>query len=476
MGIFIDKIEEIKSILSEDNHKLTTPPNGYTRLVSLHDNEITMLVKDKSFKKSISHDGTEFKIFLVGDNWIIADLDRGYFGGAGSTKDKYKTVQEYNKEKTIKVSTGVTLDKLLENIDKSNGRLFSSFNDLMKDAGQPQTIDFIISRDFVAELKKAQKQIGTKDEMETMYKDGIVTIWSEYDKELIAYTSNDKLDKNVRLPYIKQAINEVVVRKDGSAWIKDINLGFIVPSDDPQEPQVPYQNIDFTIKVDLTSVSKELKSLSQTMDINNPKVELNGILIDVSDNMGTLVSTDTRRLAVMEKKISINAPDGQYIVPRFALSPKTTSIELNAKESMIRVQDGEYTKITGLINGKYPDYERIIPSEESVKFWFELDTKKFLSMMKGIKPSHEIKFEFATSGKHSKTINHAKVFSVTDNKKLGEFTISTDKLLDFDMYVRYQYIKDAMIGEESLFKINEGTMPFSITSDGIKTIIMPIIN
>ncbi len=102
------------------------------------------------------------------------------------------------------------------------------------------------------------------------------------------------------------------------------------------------------------------------IDVNNPKYELNGALLQISDGVVNLVSTDTKRLAVVTASSSIE--DLEMIIPRSGIQ---SIIKLFDKEGVTALYDDSNIAIhtdylsysTKLINGKFPDFKRIIPTE-----------------------------------------------------------------------------------------------------------------
>lgn len=96
---------------------------------------------------------------------------------------------------------------------------------------------------------------------------------------------------------------------------------------------------------------------------------LNGMLLDVQDTEIAAVSTDGHRLAVsrytFESPVNI---DKQYIIPRKAVEELLKLIEneaaplhLQLSANHLRVELGSMIFTTKLIEGKFPDYKRVIP-------------------------------------------------------------------------------------------------------------------
>jgi DNA polymerase-3 subunit beta len=96
---------------------------------------------------------------------------------------------------------------------------------------------------------------------------------------------------------------------------------------------------------------------------------LNGILMEISPDSIKLVATDGHRLALSESRFDTGASDErQIIIPRKAVlelsrlldsSDQTASCELS--QNHLRVETGTLIFTTKLIDGKFPDYQRVIP-------------------------------------------------------------------------------------------------------------------
>ncbi|RLT96037.1 DNA polymerase III subunit beta [Ketobacter sp.] len=96
---------------------------------------------------------------------------------------------------------------------------------------------------------------------------------------------------------------------------------------------------------------------------------LNGMLFEVSTNLLRAVSTDGHRLALCNAEIQVEVESPvQAIVPRkgvlelsklFADMDADVSVSLSANH--IRVESADLRFTSKLIDGKFPDYERVLP-------------------------------------------------------------------------------------------------------------------
>ena len=66
------------------------------------------------------------------------------------------------------------------------------------------------------------------------------------------------------------------------------------------------------------NLQNKLKLLDHSIDKNNPKFELNGAFFDIKNKK--LVSTDTRRLHIIDANFTINNLSENFIVPKFIIT------------------------------------------------------------------------------------------------------------------------------------------------------------
>jgi len=100
---------------------------------------------------------------------------------------------------------------------------------------------------------------------------------------------------------------------------------------------------------------------------------LNGLLLDISANRVRAVATDGHRLAICEAEMETGAGgDIQVILPRKAvlelsrlLGDEDTLLQLEISNSHARARFGDTIFTTKLIDGRYPDYERVMPTGDT---------------------------------------------------------------------------------------------------------------
>jgi DNA polymerase-3 subunit beta len=94
---------------------------------------------------------------------------------------------------------------------------------------------------------------------------------------------------------------------------------------------------------------------------------LNGLMLETADTTLRAVATDGHRLALCEMSLTAPSRPGQVIVPRKAILELQRilgtegQIELAIGTNHIRAQIGEIRFTSKLIDGRFPEYGRVIP-------------------------------------------------------------------------------------------------------------------
>ncbi|GAB4512317.1 MAG: DNA polymerase III subunit beta [Sulfuricaulis sp.] len=129
----------------------------------------------------------------------------------------------------------------------------------------------------------------------------------------------------------------------------------------------------------LTLKQKELrKLLEQThfcMAQQDVRYYLNGLLLEVTDKKIRAVATDGHRMAVSETSLEKSAKaEKQVIVPRKGIQEMLRllgdideQIELEFGANHLRARTSEFIFTSKLIDGRYPDYNKVIPGKQSKK-------------------------------------------------------------------------------------------------------------
>ncbi|MEF3191841.1 MAG: DNA polymerase III subunit beta [Campylobacterales bacterium] len=239
-------------------------------------------------------------------------------------------------------------------------------------------------------------------------------------------------------------------------------------------PSFPDSSTLSSINLDTDKLVISLKKIIPAIDTNNPKFELNGALIDMKTSGINLVGTDTRRLAIVfmadqsDQELSLIIPK-KAITEIQKLFNEPARIHYDNATLIISTQTTYF--FTRLINGKYPDYQRILPKEFRHDFTVERD--RFLEAMKQVSViAPEIKMTFSAQAITFESLSSENI----EAKSEMEFT--SDLPGDFTIAVNSRYLTDFIASLESRefhIKLNQPNTPFQLESGNFVTIIMPII-
>ncbi len=148
-----------------------------------------------------------------------------------------------------------------------------------------------------------------------------------------------------------------------------------------------------------------LRKTSYAISTDETRYVLNGVLFSFKDNKLTLVATDGRRLAMVEIELEFpRSHEAEFIVPTKAV---TELQRLLADDGEIKVSMGsgqiafDLSKtllVSKLIEGNYPNYRQVIPSEAKERIKLERET--FLNSLRRVSllasdKSHSVKLSFS---------------------------------------------------------------------------------
>jgi DNA polymerase-3 subunit beta len=263
---------------------------------------------------------------------------------------------------------------------------------------------------------------------------------------------------------------------DSSLVIKQKQSKFKLPIFDASTyPSFPQTDNKPQISLDSLQLIQSFKKISPAIDTNNPKFELNGALINIKEKSTDIVGTDTRRLAISTIINSTSSEELAIIVPKKAILEiqKLFLDKINIYYDSVNliITNDNYYFYSKLINGKYPDYARIIPS--STKHNLKLPKK---DMAEAIKMMSTISQDIKLTINSNNIIFHA--LSSDNLEAKTELEINSGIGERFEISFNSRYILDFLYQcDEDIFEmnLNESNLPFVVKSNEFMTIIMPII-
>jgi DNA polymerase-3 subunit beta len=287
-----------------------------------------------------------------------------------------------------------------------------------------------------------------------------------------SFTANGK---NL-LDYIRMLNDEITLEvMNNDLIIKQNRTKYKLPTFNPSNfPTFPTIENKPQISLDSINLIQGFKKISSAIDNNNPKFELNGALLDIKESSTNLVGTDTRRLAIATMQ-NQNEFEFSLIIPKKAILEIQklfmNKIDIYYDDTNLIIQNENYYFFSRLINGNYPDYQRIIPNESKISI--KLPKKEMIESIKKVTPvSQEIKLTFSPNEIIFEALT-------ADNKEAkDQLVLETGITSEFSLNVNSRYLLDFIAQvEENEFELqlNEPTLPFVLKDNNFITVIMPII-
>ena len=193
---------------------------------------------------------------------------------------------------------------------------------------------------------------------------------------------------------VRESIDEVVEIEAGESTItiKGSDSIFTIYSHDPsQYPAVPGPGGKADFEIDLAKLQEGIEHSVFAVAKESTRYALNGILWETSKEGLTLVATDGRRLArsvvELEGGEKVKLPEGKIIVPAKTMSlldrvggDEKTKVSVRFVDNQIVLMCGQVVISSNLIEGNFPQYEDIIPSDNNIRL--ELPTEATLSAVR----------------------------------------------------------------------------------------------
>jgi DNA polymerase-3 subunit beta len=133
-------------------------------------------------------------------------------------------------------------------------------------------------------------------------------------------------------------------------------------------PKLPEFKDQEVLKLEQSTLKSMLTLTSFAVSFDETRYILNGILFKIHKNILSLVATDGKRLAIIEKKLKQNIEKDIYIIipiktihelSRNLQDEGELSVVLSTNQAMFDL--GDIIIISRLIEGEFPDYQQVIP-------------------------------------------------------------------------------------------------------------------
>ena len=161
----------------------------------------------------------------------------------------------------------------------------------------------------------------------------------------------------------------------GSSFYKIMGL--------PEEefPQFPKAEEGKALKLEQAVLRDMLKKTAYAVSSDETRYVLNGVYMSFKADKLTVVATDGRRLALIEREIEVpKGAESELILPSKAvgelqrLLADTGDASLSVGENQIIFTLGDTILVSKLIEGTYPNFRQVIPTEAKERVQLERET------------------------------------------------------------------------------------------------------
>jgi DNA polymerase III subunit beta len=160
-----------------------------------------------------------------------------------------------------------------------------------------------------------------------------------------------------------------------AVWIRGGSSEFRLSAEDPADfpPVAEFDDADF-FTVNAPALRQLIRRTVFACDTESTRYALGGLLVELTPERATLAATDGRRLAVASTACAMTGqptpPTQHPVVPSKAmvllerlLGDKEGDVKIALHPHDIMVQAGDYTISSQLVQGRFPDYRKVIPAE-----------------------------------------------------------------------------------------------------------------
>jgi DNA polymerase-3 subunit beta len=142
-----------------------------------------------------------------------------------------------------------------------------------------------------------------------------------------------------------------------------------------QYPETPALENAKTFEMPIKELKEMIMQTIFAVSDDETRYLMNGVCFEKLEGKYIMVATDGRRMAYVEKTLEGGVDDFKgVIIPEKILgivqkySGEEGNVNISISEKNIYISFGSYSFISSLIEGKFPDYKRVIPTDHDRSF------------------------------------------------------------------------------------------------------------
>lgn len=312
---------------------------------------------------------------------------------------------------------------------------------------------------------------------------GLLKIYSTNLEIAITTQVRCKVEEEGEITVVGKTINELISSlpnknitletKNGEMKVETENYHTVIKTLPAEEfPLIPKLDGGQSLNLEAISLKNSLDQVVFAASTNQTQPEISGVLFSEDGGELKVVATDRYRLA--EKKIPL---ENKTNTARDVIIPQKTIIELSRiigsqkgvvevvfNETQVSLSFNDTQIISRLIDGQYPDYKQIIPTEFQVTVTTE--KQPLINALRATavfsQSSNSVKFDFSAD-KQSVTL-------AAESSDLGKSEVELAAKVDgksVAVVLNYRYVLDSLLGIES------GNVVMKLIDDNSPSLIVP---
>ncbi|MBI4824016.1 MAG: DNA polymerase III subunit beta [Nitrospirae bacterium] len=330
---------------------------------------------------------------------------------------------------------------------------------------------------FLLEAKKTKGSYIMATDLETAIKEPIAL---SVEKEGRLSIPARKLFEIVR-----EVDGDISIESEDGNWIRvkagtsNFRLACLPPEDFPEWPKMESGE---ELQIEAKMLSEMIEKTIYAAGESDTRYTLNGILFHIHEGTFTAVGTDGHRMAVLSKETTPVKEEKNAIVPRKAAGElrkfldKDGAVSVTIGKNHVLFKVGEITFLARLIEGTYPNYTKVVPTENEKKLLIDKE-----AVIKALRRVAIMSRERSSAVKAD--ISKGMLTLTTSNPDLGEASdeVNIDyKGEDLTIGFNARYLLDALSAistDKAVFELHDQLSPTLLKEEGseaYKCVVMPM--
>lgn len=324
-------------------------------------------------------------------------------------------------------------------------------------------------------------------------KDGITLTSTDLQLTLKIFVECEVKDKSTVLIPGKNFISLVkkipeetikITTKESSVVVdnKSFQYKFLLMNAD-EYPKLPVEKEGDTSDIVISSslLMDMIKKTSYCINPDEPRMYFRGVLIEKKNNVLNMVATDTRRLSLVRKEIQ-GENNVKIILPVrlidvFSQIFKEVDVSLSFSKNQITIKAERATLISQLLEGEFPDYEKVIPSSNKMSTAI-IKTDEFLSSLErlSLMSTESIRSVKMNFRKNLLVLNIESPESGSGEEKINIEYTGPENIVVFNPEYLIQFLKTVDTGDIEFF-IQDPVKPAKLCGKGDQNytyVVMPM--